>query len=357
MQLSGRGGWLAYALLSASGKPNRQIRRYYHSETREETPENNRIILEHIDLSNKQGVMEPGFVATVGFFDGVHTGHRYLIRQVKEEAGRQHLPSAVVTFPVHPRKVLQADYQPALLCGYEEKLEQLAATGVDYCITLPFTPALSRLSAREFMQQVLQEQLRVGTLFVGYDHRFGHHRVEGFAEYSRYGQEIGMQVIQAAEWLTEGGNVSSTRIRKLLKEGDVVRANSLLSYRYTLSGKIVEGYRVGRTIGFPTANIRSWERYKVVPAFGVYAVLVHLQDKIYEGMLYIGTRPTLHHDSGISVEVNIFDLNADLYHQSLKVEFIDFIRPDQQFDSMDQLADQIRKDKQCVQHRLLQERR
>ncbi len=291
-------------------------------------------------------------MAAVGFFDGVHIGHRYLIKQIKEEAKRLNLSSAVITFPVHPRKVLQKNYQPALLCGYEEKLEQLASTQVDYCISLPFTPELSLLSAKEFMHNVLKNDIGVHTLFVGYDHRFGHNREDGLPEYERYGTELGIRVIQASEWQIEGEDVSSTKIRKLLKDGEIRKANSLLSYNYTLSGKIVEGYRVGRTIGFPTANIRSWERYKVVPALGVYAVLVHVRDVIYEGMLYIGTRPTLHNDPEISVEVNIFDFTADLYNQSLTVEFIDFIRADRKFDTMDELVTQIHKDKESVKLRL-----
>jgi riboflavin kinase/FMN adenylyltransferase len=312
--------------------------------------------LERIDLSGNKEVNEAPFVASVGFFDGVHIGHRHLIKQVKEEAKRLGLPSAIVTFPVHPRKVLQKNYQPALLCGYEEKLEQLATTQIDYVISLPFTPELSRLSARSFMEEVLKEKIGVHTLFVGYDHRFGHNREEGFAAYQSYGEELGIQVIQAAEYQVEGENVSSSKIRLLLKKGEIQRANSLLSYHYTLSGKIVEGYRVGRTIGFPTANMRSWERFKVVPELGVYAVLVHIRDIIYKGMLYIGTRPTLHDDPEISVEVNIFDFSGDLYNQSLTVEFIDFIRADRKFDSMDELVAQIHKDKSQVQERLRNEK-
>ena len=312
--------------------------------------------MERIDLSGNKEVNEAPFVASVGFFDGVHIGHRHLIKQVKEEAKRLGLPSAIVTFPVHPRKVLQKNYQPALLCGYEEKLEQLATTQIDYVISLPFTPELSRLSARSFMEEVLKEKIGVHTLFVGYDHRFGHNREEGFAAYQSYGEELGIQVIQAAEYQVEGENVSSTKIRLLLKKGEIQRANSLLSYHYTLSGKIVEGYRVGRTIGFPTANMRSWERFKVVPELGVYAVLVHIRDIIYKGMLYIGTRPTLHDDPEISVEANIFDFSGDLYDQSLTVEFIDFIRADRKFDSMEELVKQIHKDKSLVQERLKNEK-
>lgn len=307
--------------------------------------------MERIDLTGKS-IIGGSFVGTIGFFDGVHRGHRHLIKQVKEEAVRLNLPSAVITFPVHPRKILQQDYQPALLCGYEEKIELLESTGIDYCISLPFTPDLSHLSAKEFMQQVLKNDIGLNTLFVGYDHRFGHNRQDGFQEYEQYGNEIGMKVKKAKELQIDGEKVSSTKIRKLLKNGEIEKANYLLSYNYLLSGKIVEGYRVGRTIGFPTANIRSWERFKVIPKLGVYAVLVHIRDIVYEGMLYIGTRPTLHEDPQISVEVNIFDFNADLYNQSLTVEFIDFIREDIKFEAMDLLVDQIHLDRASVLRRL-----
>ncbi len=296
--------------------------------------------------------MGGSFVGTIGFFDGVHIGHRHLIKQVKDEAKRAELPSVVVTFPVHPRKVLQADYQPALLCGYHEKIEQLETTGIDYCISLPFTADISKLSAKDFMERVLKNDIGLHTLLVGYDHRFGRNRSDGFPEYQKFGEEVGMKVIHADEYKHKGESVSSTKIRKLLNDGKIEKVNSLLSYNYTLSGKIVEGYQVGRTIGFPTANIRSWERFKVIPKLGVYAVLVHIRDIIYDGMLYIGTRPTLHNDPEVSVEVNIFNFNADLYEQSLKVEFIDFIREDSKFNSMDRLVKQIHNDKEMVLTRL-----
>ncbi len=305
-----------------------------------------------IDLTVEKGIGDLSFVATVGFFDGVHIGHRHLIDQVKKEAERRGLPSAVVTFPVHPRKVLQTDYQPALLCGFDEKIEQLATAGIDYCISLPFTVELSQLSAREFMQKVLKEQLHVNTLLVGYDHRFGHNREDSYPEYSQYGKELGMQVILATEFQLGDNDVSSSQIRRLLKAGKIKEANELLSYNYRLSGKIVEGYQVGRTIGYPTANMRVWERYKVVPELGVYAVMVHLRDLIYPGMLYIGRRPTLHSDNEISVEVNLFDFDGNLYNQSMSVEFIDFIRTDRKFDTKEELVAQIHQDKESVKQRL-----
>ena len=305
-----------------------------------------------IDLSLHNETELPNVVATLGFFDGVHIGHRHLIEQVKAEAKRLALPSAVITFPVHPRKVLQSDYQPKLLCGYDEKLEQLATTGIDYCISLPFTEELSKLDAEEFITNVLHEKIHVRTLLIGYDHRFGRNREEGFDQYLEYAKKVGMNIIQATEMRVDNEDVSSSRIRRLLMEGDITKANELLTYNYTLSGKIVEGYRVGRTIGFPTANVKAWEKYKVVPLLGVYAVLVHFQGETYRGMLYIGTRPTLQNGEEISVEVNIFDFDGDLYNQSLTVEFIDFIRGDEKFDTIQQLVDQIYKDKENVEKRL-----
>lgn len=283
-------------------------------------------------------------VATIGFFDGVHTGHQYLIQQLKAEAQKRNLPSAVITFPVHPRKVLCSDYQPALLCGYEEKIKHLASTQIDYSVALDFTVEMSKLNAREFIHQVLHKQLHVHTLLIGYDHRFGHNREDGFDQYKQYGQEVGIEVIQAQE-LDKGVHVSSSRIRRLLGEGDIERANQLLGYTYTISGQIIEGFQVGRTIGFPTANIKIWEDFKVVPAFGVYAVYVLIDDQQHEGMLYIGKRPTLHNGENISLEVNILDFDQNLYGKTLSVEFVQFMRPDEKFKDLDTLVKQIRQDK------------
>lgn len=310
--------------------------------------------MEYIDLTGENGknIVAGSFVGTVGFFDGVHLGHRHLIKLVVEESKRLNLPSAVITFPIHPRKVLQREYQPALLCGFDEKVEQLRTTGIDYCISLSFTKELSLLSAKEFMQQMLLDKIGLNTLVIGYDHRFGHKSEGNFPRYEEYGKELGLRVIQAKELQVDNENVSSTKIRRFLKNGDIKKANRLLSYNYTLSGIIVEGYQVGRTIGFPTANIRSWEQYKVVPRMGVYAVLVHLGDVTYRGMLYIGRRPTLYDESDVSIEVNIFDFHADLYNQSIKVEFIDFIRDDVKFTTLEQLAIQINRDKEVILRRL-----
>lgn len=301
-----------------------------------------------MQLIDKDHILEhKPLVATIGFFDGVHSGHRFLIEQVKKEAKLRNLPSAVITFPVHPRKVLEADYQPALLCGYNEKLERLASTGIDYCISLDFTKEISKLSADQFMSDILKDKLDVNTLVIGYDHRFGHNRADGFSDYQKYGKKIGINVIQAKE-LTGGIHVSSSYIRELLGKGNVEKAGQLLSYNYTISGKIVEGFKVGRTIGFPTANIKVWETYKVIPAFGVYAVYAIVEGIRYDAMLYIGQRPTLQNGNNISIEVNILDFDGDLYNKELTAEFLEFIRPDEKFSDIESLKKQIISDKESV---------
>ncbi len=296
------------------------------------------------------------FVATVGFFDGVHGGHRPLIDKVRREARCRGLLSAVITFPVHPREVLQSDYRPLLLNEFEEKVSLLASTGIDYCISLPFTKELSRLSAADFMRRVLKDTLHVDTLFVGYDHRFGRDRAEGYEEYVCHGEAMGMKVMLATRFQADGvSSVSSSQIRDLLQSGNIQEANRLLSYRYTLFGTIVEGNRVGRTIGFPTANIQLGEPNKVVPGKGVYAVRVRLEgDEVYPGMLYIGTRPTFNSESTVSVEVNLFNFEGDLYGQSLSVEFIDFVRGEVKFNSKEELVARLHRDKEIVMKMLLQ---
>lgn len=300
-------------------------------------------------IFDSQNVPDKPVVATIGFFDGVHLGHRYLIEQVRKEADSKSLFSAVITFPEHPRVVLNKTYQPALLCGYEEKLERLASTGVAGCIILDFTLEISQLSAKDFMFEILKKKLHVDTLIIGYDHRFGYNRSEGFPEYVEYGKQMGISVLQASE-MSQSEHVSSSRIRRLLGNGHVSKASKLLGYNYTISGRIVEGFKVGRTIGFPTANIQMWEDFKVIPAFGVYAVNVHTEGYKYQGMLYIGKRPTLHNSGNISLEVNIFDFAGDLYNKPLTVEFIEFVRADKKFPDIEALKNQISKDKEDVQN-------
>lgn len=288
-------------------------------------------------------VLRPS-VATIGFFDGVHRGHRYLIEQVREIAAAHGLASAVITFPVHPRKVMQSDYHPDLLTTCDEKTSLLAETGIDYCMMLDFTPEVARLSARQFMA-ILKEKYRIEALVVGYDHRFGHNRCEGFDDYVRYGKELGIEVILARAYShDEDIKVSSSVIRHFLQEGRVSEAAEYLGYDFFLDGTVMGGYRVGRKIGFPTANLRVNDPDKVVPANGVYAVYVFLDGKRYGGMLSIGCRPTFANGTNRSVEVNIFHFNADIYNQQICISFVRYMRPELKFDSVEELIVQLHKD-------------
>ena len=287
----------------------------------------------------------PPTVATIGFFDGVHLGHRYLINQVKIAASQCGWCSSIITFPIHPRQVIQSDYQPQLLSSPEEKIELLSQTGVDNCILLPFTRELSKLTAWEFMQ-LLYEQYKVRMLVIGYDHRFGHNRAETFEDYCRYGRELGIHIMQATAYTQEQDKVSSSAIRRALLSGDVRTAHKYIGYNYFLEGTVVSGYQVGRKIGFPTANLRVDFPYKLIPSIGVYAVRVQVAGQQWKGMLSIGYRPTINNGNDLSIEVHILDFQGDIYNQKMRLEFIDCLRPEVKFDSVDELIAQMQKDKE-----------
>lgn len=290
-------------------------------------------------------------VATIGFFDGVHLGHRYLINQVKLAASQNGWSSSIITFPVHPRQVIQSDYQPQLLSSPEEKIELLASTGVDNCILLPFTRELSLLTAKEFMQ-LLYNDYKVRMLVIGYDHRFGHNRAETFEDYCRYGRELGIHIMQATAYTQEQDKVSSSAIRRALLTGDIPTATKYLGYNYFVEGVVVNGYKVGRKIGFPTANLQVDLPNKLIPSIGVYAVRVFVNDDTYKGMLNIGHRPTLNNGTNLSIEVHILNFEGNIYEQPMRIEFIDFLRPETKFSSVDELILQIQKDKEATEQRL-----
>lgn len=283
-------------------------------------------------------------VATIGFFDGVHLGHRFLIEQVKELAKDQGLRSALITFPVHPRQVIKSDYRPELLTTPEEKIELLKAQGVDYCIMLDFTVELSQLSALSFMKDILQQRYNVSTLIIGYDHRFGHNRSEGFEDYVRYGQQIGMNVYRAQACMIDDLNISSSLVRTHLLEGKIDLSTRYLGYNYSIEGVVVGGYRVGRTIGFPTANLDLRESNKLIPSDGVYAVRVEVKGCLYAGMLNIGYRPTLDNGSKKSIEVHILRFDEDIYDEKIRLYFVSRIRSEMKFSGLDELIAQLKRD-------------
>ncbi len=284
------------------------------------------------------------FVATIGFFDGVHLGHQCLIGQLRNQARLRGEQCMVVSFDNHPREVVQVDYVPQLLTLAEEKERLLRETGVDDVVLLHFTPELSRLSSQDFML-MLRERYGVDTLLIGYDHRFGH---DGgtFADYVQRGKTVGVEVLLASE--LEGQHVSSRVIRQLLTDGDVATAGRLLSRPYSVEAEVAHGYQVGRTLGFPTANL-VWPIQKLLPKGGVYAVRATLQDGTqWSGMLNIGNRPTIDNGRAISVEVHLLDFKGDLYGQRVTVEFLARIRSEQRFDSREALAAQLQRDLRCA---------
>lgn len=293
-----------------------------------------------------------GFVATIGFFDGVHLGHRFLIDYVIETAKKSKMQSMVVTFSEHPRKVLHTDFQPELLTTKDEKMRLLKGTGIDEITMLDFTKELSQMPAKDFMQ-LLYNTYEVRVLVVGYDHRFGCGRAEVFDDYHKYGDEMGMRVIKCPHFKLPKGSttaysISSTTIRKALAAGKVKTATDLLGHRFILSGEVVHGFHNGTDLGYPTANIKV-EDGKLVPMEGVYLVNIidgNTKKKTY-GMLNIGSRPTLDNGGQQSIEAHIFDCNTDLYGNRLEVELIEFLRKEKKFDDIDSLKAQLKSDEEA----------
>ncbi len=287
--------------------------------------------------------------ATIGFFDGLHLGHRHLIDQVKAEAKLKGEASAVITFRQHPRKTVLPGFVPQLLTTFEERLSMLAETGIDYCVVLDFTIGMSQMSAQSFIEHILAGKLHVRTLVIGYDHRFGKNRAEGFDQYKEYGRQFGIEVVQANVFQTNNTNVSSSAIRASLEAGDVEKSSAFLGRPYSLSGIVTEGAKLGRKIGYPTANIAPDDSEKIVPAAGVYAVYVLHQNKRYSGMLNIGVRPTVSDENKISIEVNIFDFDKDIYGDKIEVQFISKLRNEQKMNGLNELITQLNEDKKRAQ--------
>ncbi len=290
--------------------------------------------------------MKKGCAVTIGFFDGVHRGHRYLLQQLEEMAANKKLSPVAVTFDRHPKEVVSKDFSPSLLTTQAEKLSLLSQFFKGEIVVLPFTQEFSSLTAKGFMQSVLREKLNAEVLLMGYNHRFGHGGGT-MEEYVAWGREADIEVRMARA--LEGEKVSSSRIRKLIAEGDVEKANTLLGYRYFMTGSIVEGKQIGRQIGFPTANF-SLPEQKLLPACGVYAVGVEMADGTRKsGMLCIGHRPTVEANGELSIEVHIFNFEGNLYGKELRLEFIGRLREERRFSSLEELQQQLRKDAAAVQ--------
>lgn len=284
-------------------------------------------------------------VQTIGFFDGVHQGHRHLIEQVKGEARKRGLKSMAITFREHPKKVLNPQNSPSLLTTLDEKLRLLEQTGLDYVVVLDFSREMAQMSAHDFMQKVLKDKLHGAALVIGYDHHFGKRADEGFADYQKFGDEMGINVVLATEFSEQGlEHVSSSTVRRALANGEMDLANSVLGYAYSLRGKVVHGQEIGHKIGFPTANIVLDNEDKLLPMDAAYAVKVTVRGKQYKGMLYIGKRPTIEGILEHRIEVNIIDFNEEIYGDEVLIEVEHFLRGEEHFDSLEALSAQLQRD-------------
>ena len=298
----------------------------------------------YTDISEFQGVKNP--VLTTGTFDGVHYGHQKIIDRLQSVASKSHGETVLLTFHPHPRMVLFPDDEGLkLLSTREEKIKRLEEAGLDYLIIYPFSRKFSRLSATEYVRDLLVNKIGVKTLVIGYDHQFGRNREGNFQQLEELAEvyDFVLEEIPAQE--LDDVKISSTKIRKALFEGDVRTASKYLGHQYKVSGIVVKGRQIGREIGFPTANISVQDRYKLIPGNGVYAVLVKVNKQRHQGMLNIGFRPTVGGLLKPTMEVNIFDFNEDIYGNFIGIEFVKRLRDEIKFDSVDELKGQLELDK------------
>lgn len=293
--------------------------------------------------------MRNEYCATIGFFDGVHRGHQFMIDSLTTMAHAQGRQSLVITFDRHPRQVVHADYVPQLITTTDEKLQLLHATAADRIEMLHFDAQMAQLSAYEFMRQVLHEKYGVAMLLTGYDNRFGHNRAEGFADYVRYGEEMSMKVLQNTPIDIDGLRVSSSLIRRLIVEGNITKANNCLGHPYSITGSVAHGFQEGRRIGFPTANIVPESAEKLVPGNGVYATRVSVEGGEWmPAMLNIGTNPTFQRQQ-TTIEAHIIGFEDDIYGRKVRVEFGRKLRDEQRFESIEALQKQLEADKKKVE--------
>lgn len=284
-------------------------------------------------------------IVTLGTFDGMHIGHRAILNKLKLQKNNPGYKTLVLTFFPHPRMVLKTDHKILLLNTIEERIQLIKDFGIDYLVVQEFTQEFANLSAEEFVKNVLVDQFNIAKIVIGYDHHFGKNRSANIHDLMEFGKKYHFDVEQISAEELDHVSISSTKIRKALTEGNVSLAKDYLGYPYMISGKVVKGKQLGRTIGFPTANIQIAEDYKLVPAIGVYVVGVTVREKEYYGMLSIGTNPTV---GGLekTIEVHIFDFNEDLYNEKITVHFLTKIREEQKFASLDLLIEALKEDEQ-----------
>jgi riboflavin kinase/FMN adenylyltransferase len=290
----------------------------------------------------------PNAVVTSGTFDGVHLGHQKILDRLKEVASKHSGETVVITFWPHPRLVLNpTDTKLKLLNTFEERIELIKEQGIQHLLRIPFTKEFSNISSADFIQKILVGKIGTRKLVIGYDHHFGKNREGSFEQLQLNGPRFGFDVEEIPRQEIENIGISSTKIRTALEAGDVAGASTLLGRAYSITGRVVQGEKLGRMLGFPTANLDLDSHYKLIPAEGIYAVMVLHEGQTYKGMLYIGQRPTV---GGIhqTIEVNIFDFDKDIYGETLTVQFISNIRQDIKFNDLEALKKQLALDKQAA---------
>lgn len=287
-------------------------------------------------------------VATLGTFDGVHLGHKKIIERLTQEAEKSNTESLVLTFFPHPRMVLQGNSVIQLLNTIQEKAELLESIGLQNLIIHPFDESFSQLSAEEFVKTILVDQFQIKKIIIGHDHRFGKNRSADINDLIAYGKIYDFEVEQISAEEIDEVSISSTKIRKALLSGDIQLANEYLGYNYFITGTVVKGRQLGRTIGFPTANLKIEEEYKLIPLNGVYIVKSYWNGKEIFGMMNIGTNPTVDGKER-TIETNFLDLEEDLYGKEMRIYFLQRIRSEEKFDSIDTLKAAIENDKIITQ--------
>ncbi|MEP1487958.1 MAG: bifunctional riboflavin kinase/FAD synthetase [Algibacter sp.] len=286
-------------------------------------------------------------VITIGTFDGVHIGHQKIVNRLLENSIKSNLVSVILTFFPHPRMVLQKDANIKLLNTIDERSKILDNLGLDYLLIQEFSFEFSRLSAEDFVKQILVDKLHAKKVIIGYDHRFGRNRKASIEDLKTFGETYNFEVEEISAQDIDAVAVSSTKIRKALKDGDVKKANAFLGYNFMLTGTVVKGKELGRQINFPTANIQIDEDYKLIPKQGSYIVSAIIDTILVYGMMNIGVNPTVNGDKE-SIEVHFFDFDKDIYNSKIQIDLIDRIRDEQKFESVEALKNQLTKDKNAT---------
>lgn len=285
-------------------------------------------------------------IVTIGTFDGVHIGHKKILEKITKTACESNLESLVLTFFPHPRTVLQEGTEMKQLNTIDEKINLLDTIGINNLVIHPFDKEFSRLTAEDFVKTVLVDQFKVAKIIIGYDHRFGRNRTADINDLIEFGEKYDFEVEQISVEEINDVSVSSTKIRKALTEGDVTLAATFLDYPYSIQGKVIKGKQLGRTIGFPTANIQVEQTYKLIPKDGVYIVSCIIDDSIHYGMMNIGVNPTTDiQNQSQKIEVYLFEFHQDIYEKPITVSFIKRIRDEQKFESVSALKNQLSADK------------